>query len=112
MRSEVQIYESGTARDYTKIETLLTSVLKELLPQTDINLNEHLVDLGLDSLVATELMARLSAASGIRLSRVLPFQVDTLQDLVTQIDILRQSSRDRMSHEDFDGELLVRNKVT
>jgi acyl carrier protein len=94
MRSEVQSFDSETAQDSTATEVLVTTILKELLPLDDINLNEHLVGLGGDSLVAIELMARLSEAAGINLSPVLPFEVATLQELVSRIDSIRQSFRE------------------
>jgi acyl carrier protein len=68
----------------------------------DINMNEHFVSLGGDSLIATELMAHLSATFGVNLSLLLPFEADTLQDLVAQIDILRRSYDDGAMEDERD----------
>jgi acyl carrier protein len=75
----------------TATEDLLTRLLQAALPDAQINLDRHLVEVGGDSLIAMGLMARLSEIFEIELSPILPFEADSLRDLATRIDMVRQS---------------------
>jgi acyl carrier protein len=71
--------------------SLIRSALKEVLPGSSVDFRRHFVDLGGDSLAAVKLMARLSGTVKIALSPLMPFEADTLEDLVARIEIIRLS---------------------
>jgi mycobactin peptide synthetase MbtE len=72
-------------------ETLIIKVLKDLLTLTHVDLNEHLVDIGGDSLVGIALMARVSEAYEIGFSPIMPFESESLRQLAARIDRIRFS---------------------
>jgi acyl carrier protein len=62
-------------------EALITSCLAETLSVDPVDLGAHFVDVGGDSLVAMNLMTRLSEAYGIDLPPILLFEASTLHVL-------------------------------
>lgn len=97
--------ETASAPARADTEALLASAVKELLDIPHADLTKHFVDLGGDSLAACKLAARLSEGLGIDIPPILPFEADTLQDLVIRIDAIQGAYRSqRLSVEGASGE--------
>lgn len=83
---------SGQEGRCKQIEQLLTRSLEALLPTKDIDLSQHFVDLGGDSLTATRLMSALSEELRADLSPILPFEAESLRELILRVESLVPSS--------------------
>lgn len=75
---------------HNETEALLARCLSDVLGFKCIDLDQHFVDLGGDSLMAVQLMEHLSSELGERLSPILPFEADTLRDLAVRINVIRR----------------------
>ena len=70
----------------SRTEKLLGDVLRDALGQDQLDLDQHFVDLGGDSLVATQIMAQVSEELGTDLSPILPFEAASIRELARLID--------------------------
>ena len=75
---------------HNETEALLIRSLTDVIGFKSIDLDQHFVDLGGDSLMAVQLMGHLSRELGEHLSPILPFEADTLRDLAERINAIRR----------------------
>jgi len=82
---------ADTAQNAASTEMRVAAFLKNSLRSDEIDLDQHFVDLGGDSLLATRLMGHLSEEFGTDLSPILPFEASSIRDLAARIDALVHS---------------------
>jgi len=83
---------NAKATETASAEVLLSTFLKKFLRVNEVDLDQHFIDLGGDSLLATRLMGQLSEEFATDLSPILPFEATTIRDLAVRIDTLVRSS--------------------
>ncbi|WP_036528383.1 amino acid adenylation domain-containing protein [Nocardia sp. CNY236] len=79
----------------TAMERLVAGVMGELVDADDIRAEDSFFDIGGNSLLATQLVARLASATGVRLAVRTVFATPTVAELATLVDTGTQSDQTR-----------------
>jgi acyl carrier protein len=77
---------SSEAPQPPSAETLISAFLKRSLRIDHVQLDQHFVDLGGDSLLAIQLATHLSEELGTNLSPILPFEAPSIRELAQLVD--------------------------
>lgn len=77
---------SGEAPEPSSTEARISVFLKRSLRKDHVDLDQHFVDLGGDSLLAIQLATHLSEELGTDLSPLLPFEAASIRELVRLVD--------------------------
>jgi acyl carrier protein len=77
---------STEAPQLPSTEALISAFLKRSLRIDRVDLDQHFVDLGGDSLLAVQLAMRLSEELGTDLSPMLPFEAGSIRELTQLVE--------------------------
>jgi len=80
----------GETKVLSATEDLIITIFKNVLKVRDINVNDNFFDLGGHSLLATQLVSRIREAFEIDLPINNIFELETIQDLASEIDNIRK----------------------
>jgi acyl transferase domain-containing protein len=91
----------------TEVETCLAAIWTELIGVTNLGVDDDFFELGGHSLLATRVLARVTAALGVRLALRDIFTAPTIRRLAERIDALSQHDRHAMAEVAEDREEIL-----